>query len=165
MPTVAAAIRFFKAKHKDITPKSVADVVAELLALKKSRGAADRYYEDLEFRLEKFAEAFQCNIGSVTAPDVQAWLDKQKKPNGEKLSSQSYSNNRRVVSLLFKYAASRNYAHENVVEQVDKVKIVNGDCEVFTPEETTALLMAAPKDFLPCLCILKTPLFCRRGFR
>lgn len=153
LPTVAAAIRFHKAKHKAITPKSVADVVAELLALKKSRGAAERYYEDLEFRLEKFSEAFQCNINSVTAADVQAWLDKQKKPNGEKLSSQSYNNNRRVVNLLFKFATSRNFAHENVVEQVDKVKIVNRDCEVFTPEETTALLMAAPEDFLPCLAL------------
>jgi integrase len=153
LATIAAAIRFYKAKHKAITPKTVADAVAELLALKKARGAAERYYEDLEFRLEKFAEAFQCNIGSVTAADIQAWLDKQKKPNGEKLSTQSYNNNRRVVNLLCEFASSRNYAHENVVEQVDKVKIKNGECEVFTPAEAAKLLANGAEDFLPCLAL------------
>lgn len=41
LASVAAAVRFYKAKHKAITSKTVADVVAELLALKKSRGASD----------------------------------------------------------------------------------------------------------------------------
>ena len=153
LPTVAAAVRFYKAKHKAITPKSVADAVAELLALKKARGAAERYNEDLKFRLEKFAGAFPCDIGSVTAADVQAWLDNQKKPNGEKLSTQSYNNNRRVSNLLCEFAASRNYAHENVVEQVDKVKIKNGECEVFTPAEAAKLLANGAEDFLPCLAL------------
>jgi integrase len=153
LATIAAAIRFFKAKHRPITQKSVADVVAELLTLKKTRGAMERYLEDLKFRLEKFAETFQCSIGSVTAANVQAWLDSQKKANGDSLSTQSYANNRRVVGLLCKFAASRGYAHENVVEQVDKVKIKNGDCEVFTPDEAQKLMANAPQDFLPCLAL------------
>jgi len=147
LPTVAAAIRFYKAKHKVITPKSVADVVTELLALKKSRGASERYLEDLKFRLEKFVNAFQCNIDSVTTAGVQAWLD------GYKLSSQTYNNNRRVTNLLCSFATSRNYAHDNPVADVDKVKISNGECEVFTPDESASLLASAPKDFLPCLAL------------
>lgn len=74
LPGVAAAARFYKANHKTVTPKRVADVVAEMLVLKKSSGAAARYLDDLGFRLEKFAEKFQCNVGSVTTADVQAWL-------------------------------------------------------------------------------------------
>jgi len=147
LPTVAAAIRFYKAKHKAITPKNVADVVAELLALKKSRGASERYLEDLQFRLDKFSDAFQCNIGSVTTTAVQAWLD------GHKLSTQSYNNNRRVAHLLCEFAARRNYAHDNPVAGVDKVKISNGECEVFTPDEATKLLASAPEDFVPCLAL------------
>lgn len=94
LPGVAAAARFYKAKHKSVTPKRVADVVADLLALKKARGAAARYLDDLQFRLEKSAEKFPCNIGSVTTADVQAWLD------GLKLSSQSYVNNRGVFTCF-----------------------------------------------------------------
>ncbi len=99
----------------------MAEVLAELLVLKKSRGASERYLEDLKFRLEKFAAAFQCNIGSVTTATVQAWSD------GQKLSTQSYNNNRRVVHLLCAFATSRSYAHDNPVAKVDKVKITNGE--------------------------------------
>ena len=55
MASVAAAVRVYKAKHKAITPKSVAEVVAEMLALNKARGASARYLEDLTFRPENFA--------------------------------------------------------------------------------------------------------------
>ena len=147
LPGVAAAARFYKAKHKTVTPKRVADVVTELLALKKNRGAADRYLDDLRFRLEKFTEKFQCNVGSVTTADVQAWLD------GLKLSSQSYANNRRVAHLLFEFAVARGYALDNPAAKVERPKIRNGEIEIFTPEETRKLLAAASEDFLPCLAL------------
>lgn len=144
---VAAAARFYKAKHKTVTAKRVADVVAELLAVKKSRGASSRYLDDLKFRLEKFAEAFQCNIGSVTTATVQAWLDSQK------LGTQSYANNRRVAHLLCEFAVARGYALDNVVADVERVKVRNGEIEIFTPEETRNLLAGAPEDFQPCLAL------------
>ena len=147
LASVAAAIRFYKAKHKTITQKSVADVVRELLAVKKSRGASERYLEDLKFRLDKFADAFQCNIASVATAAVQEWLDKQK------LSSQSYNNNRRVAHLLCEFAVSRSYAHDNAVAQVEKVKIKNGECQVFTPDEARKLLVSASEDFNPCIAL------------
>jgi integrase len=143
----AAAARFYKAKHKTVTAKRVADVVAELLALKKSRGASVRYLQDLRLRLDKFAGKFPCNIGSVTTPDVQAWLD------GLKLSSQSYANNRRVAHLLFEFAVARGYAMDNPAAKVERPKIRNGEVEIFTPAETRKLLAAAPEDFLPCLAL------------
>jgi integrase len=147
LPGVAAAARFYKTKHKSVTPKRVADVVAELLALKKSRGASLRYLQDLRLRLDKFAEKFPCNIGSVTTPDVQTWLD------GLKLSSQSYANNRRVAHLLFEFAVARGYAMDNPTAKVERPKIRNGEVEIFTPGETRRLLAAAPEDFLPCLAL------------
>lgn len=52
----------------------------------------------MKFRLEKFAAAFKCSIGSATTAAVQAWLD------GQKLSTQSYNNNRRVAHLLCAFA-------------------------------------------------------------
>lgn len=147
LPGVAAAARFYKAKHKTVTPKRVADVVSELLALKKTRGASERYLGDLKFRLEKFADKFQCNIGSVQTSDIQTWLDSQK------LSTQSYANNRRVVHLLFEFALARSYCLDNPAAKVERPKIRNGECEVFTPGEADKLLASAPDDFLPCLAL------------
>jgi integrase len=122
-------------------------VVAELLALKESRGGAERYVSDLKFRLEKFADRFQCNVGSVQTSDIQAWLD------GLKLSSQSYSNNRRVAHLLFEFAIARGYCLDNPALKVERPKIRNGEVKVFSPDEARRLLAAAAEDFLPCLAI------------
>ena len=119
--------------------------VAELLALKKSRGASARYLDDLRFRLEKFADQFPCNIGSVTTADMQAWLD------GLKFSSQSYANNRRVRSPAFRDCRARGYCLDNPAAKVENPKIRNGEVKILTPDETRKLLAAAPEDFLPAL--------------
>lgn len=150
---VTAAARFYKARNKTVTAKRVADVVAELLKVKESRGASVRYLNDLRFRLEKFSDAFQCNIGNVETKSVQAWLDGMKRLNGTKLSSQSYNNNKRVVYMLFEFAIARGYAIDNPVKTVESVKIRNGNVEIYTPSEIAKLLAAADSDFLPCLAI------------
>ena len=144
---VQAAAELYKSKHKKITDKRVGEVIAELIALKKSRGASERYVDDLRFRLEKFGTRFQCNLSSVQTPDIQEWLD------GLKLSSQSYANNRRVVHLLFEHGVTRGYCLDNPAANVESPKIKNGEVKIFTPEETRRLLAAASEDFLPCLAI------------
>ena len=150
---VTAAARFYKARNKTVTAKRVTDVVAELLKVKESRGASARYLNDLRFRLEKFSDAFQCNIGNVETKSVQAWLDGMKRLNGAKLSSQSYNNNKRVVYLLFEFAIARGYAIDNPVKAVESVKIRNGNVEIYTPAEIAKLLAAVDSDFLPCVAI------------
>jgi len=147
LSNLKAAAQFWHSRHKKITDKRVADVVAELIALKTSRGGAERYVSDLKFRLDKFADKFQCNIGSVQTSDIQAWLD------GLKLSSQSYANNRRVAHLLFEFAVARGYALDNPALKVERPKIRNGEVKIFTPDEARKLLAAATKDFQPCLAI------------
>ena len=144
---VVAAAKFYAARHKRTTPKRVADVVAELLAIKATRGASARYLGDLRYRLGRFATAFVKNIGDVTTAEIQAWLD------GQKLASQSYANTRRVVHLLFEFATARGHASDNPVEGVERIKIRNGEIEIFTPVEMSRLFAAAAPDFLPCLVL------------
>jgi integrase len=147
---VVAAARFFKAKHKTVTPRRVADALAELLALKKARGKSERYLRDLRSRLNRFAGTFQKNIGDVTTPEVQGWLD------GMKLSSRSVKNYRAALETLFGFAESRGYIFKggNPVDDTEKVSS-NGDgaIEIFTPKEIAALLNHAPADYLPLLAL------------
>jgi integrase len=147
---VVAAARFFKAKHKTVTPKRVADALAELLALKKARGKSERYLRDLRSRLNRFAGTFQKNIGDVTTPEVQGWLD------GMKLSSRSVKNYRAALETLFGFAESRGYIFKggNPVDDTEKIS-GNGDgaIEIFTPKEIAALLNHAPADYLPLLAL------------
>ena len=62
---VVAAAKFYRQRHKLVTPKPVADVVAELLEVKAARNASERYLQDLRVRLGKFAGDFvrdACNV-------------------------------------------------------------------------------------------------------
>jgi hypothetical protein len=129
LPSVVAAAKSYAARNKRTTAKRVPDVVAELLKVKETRGASKRYLDDLRYRLNRFADKFERDTCNVTTADVQAWLDTQK------LGSQSYANTRCVLHLFFKFAVARGYASDNPAEGVERVKVRNGELEIFAPDE------------------------------
>jgi integrase len=145
LPNLHAAAKFYAARHKKTERKRVAEVVAELLQVKAARKASPRYLDDLRSRLTRFGEAFAKDAGDVTTAEVQAWLDNQR------LSVQTYVNNRRVAHVLFEFAVARAYATDNPVAATENLKAGGGDIAVFTPGEIRKLLAAASPDFLPCL--------------
>ncbi len=144
---IVEATKSYVARHAPIQPKSVAEVVTELIAVKKSRNASLPYVQDLRTRLGRFAEAFRMDAGNVTTPEVQAWLD------GLKLSTQSYVNFRRVLHLFFQFAVARRYAFENPVAGTESVKVNGREIEIFSPDEIARLLSAASPEFLPVLAV------------
>jgi len=73
------AAKSYVARHTPIQPKSVAEVIAELIAVKESRNSSLPYLQDLRTRLGRFAAAFKMEAGNVTTPEVQAWLDGLKR--------------------------------------------------------------------------------------
>jgi integrase len=147
LPNMTAACKFYAARHKQTTKKPVAEVVAELLAVKESRGASPRYLDDLRSRFNRVAGAFRKDACNVTTADIQAWLDAQK------FSPQGYSDYRNRLHLLFNFAVARAYAIDNPVAGVEKVKARGGDVAIFTPSEIAKLLAAASPEFLPSLAI------------
>jgi integrase len=147
LPALLAAVDFYHARHKTLTRKPVAEVVAELLAVKESRGKSDRYLADLRFRLGRFADAFRKDCCDVTTAEVQAWLDSLG------LSNQSYKNFRTVAHQLFAFAVARGYASDNPVAGTEKVEAENREPDPYKPSEIRKLLAAATPDFLPCLAI------------
>jgi site-specific recombinase XerD len=150
LPSIHAAVSFYKARHKLVTKQPVAVVVAELLKVKGSRGASVRYAADLRLRLERFAGDCNKDCCNVTTADLQAWLDALG------LAPQSYRNYRTVLHTLFEFAVARGYAADNPVAGVEKLKVRNGDIEIFKPVEIARLLESARAnypDFLPSLAI------------
>jgi integrase len=147
LPNLHAAVKFYCARRKQTTAKRVADVVAELLAVKAARGASVRYLQDLRSRLGRFAEAFRKNAGDVTTAAVQEWLD------GLKLSPQSYKNFQTVLHLLFGFCVARGYAADNPVATVESVKVSGRDVEIYTPGELAKLLTCVAAGALPAMAI------------
>jgi integrase len=147
LENVPVACRFFVERNKRTTPKRVADVVTELLAVKETRGAAPRYIQDLRNRLTIFAESFAKDAANVTTADLQAWFD------AKKFGSQNFMGYRRVIHLLFEFAIARGYAVENPAAMMERVKVKHGATQIFTPAEITRLLACASADFMPSLAI------------
>jgi len=145
------AATFFKRHGADtITPRSVPDVVAELVAAREARGKSKRYVDDLRARLRKFAQSFAVDISAVTTSDVQSWLD------GLDVAPRTAKNFRGALSTLFKFAAARQYIAKGENAATDTERITtNGDgaIEIYSPEEIAALLKAAPKTFLPFIAL------------
>jgi integrase len=132
-----------------VTRKRVADVVAELIAAKEARGKSPRYVGDLSARLNRFAKSFAVDISTVTTAEVQKWLD------GLKLSPQSARNFRTVIGTLFSFAESRGYIFKggNPIEGTEQITANGGNIQIFTPDEITALLKAATREFLPVIAL------------
>ena len=142
-----AAAKSYAVRHKRTVAKRVSEVVKELLTVKESRKASDRYLQDLRSRLNRFGEAFQKDACNVTTPEIQAWLDE------EEFSPQNYKNFRTVLHLLFEFAVARGYASDNPVAAVESIEVRGNDVAIFTPKEIARLLSAASPDFVPCLAI------------
>jgi integrase len=148
---IVEAAKFYSTRRPDLLARrTVAEAVAELLAIKEARGKSSRYLADLRERLARFADAFAVDVGTVTTGDVQRFLD------GLKLAPQTVKNFRRVLYTLFSFAEARGYIFKggNPVADTEKVDTNGGGAiEIFTPAELTALLTAAPKAFVPVLAI------------
>jgi integrase len=146
---VEAAVFYARHRADKITPRRVADVVAELIASKEGRKSA-RYVSDLRARLNRFAADFAVDIGTITGPDVQGWLDRLK------LAPRTAKNFRSCLCTLFSFAESHGFALKgaNPAAATDEISTDDdGAIEIFTPAEILALLKAAPVDFLPVIAI------------
>ncbi len=145
---LAAAEYFARQSPDNLTPRTVAEVVAELVATKVTT-RTENTVSDLRNRLGIFAKAFACNIASVTTTDVQRWLD------GLKVTDRTRLNYRLKVSQLFTFAERRGYIpkHGNPVDHTERPEPQNSEVTIYSTKEVGALLAAASDAFRPCLAL------------
>jgi integrase len=132
--------------------KRVSDVVAELLAAKEEVGRADRYLRDLKFRLSSFAQAemFEATpIHTITSGQIEDWL------KGLSSGPVDRNNYRRVLSVLFNFAAKKKYAlpNSNPIKDVEIASTKPGKPGILTLDEVRALISASTRDFLPAIVL------------
>ena len=137
--------------QRDSLPaKTVQEVVDEMIASKQREGREPKTIEELRYRLDKFAQAFQCPIASITKSDIQGLLD------GLHKSKCNTINYRSKLSGLFNWAWRRDYVLSNPVQSTERPACENCTVEIYTPAELTSLIAGAKKerrDYLPCLLI------------
>lgn len=146
-----AARHFAKFNPAKVEQRLVAEVIADLLAVKAADGCSADYLTDLRQRLNRFADRFAVDISTVTTADVQMFLD------GLKLGRQSKKNFRTVIGTLFSFAEARGYICKgsNPVFDTEEVKVKSngGSIAIFTPDEIEKLLKAAQPSLIPFLAV------------
>jgi integrase len=149
--TLKEAVDFFRRRNPAALQKrTVRQAVDEMLAAKRAAKLSDIHLKDLDCRLNRFADAFQLNIGGVSGTMLQAWLD------GMKSSGRSKRNYLAVVAALFRFCIKRKYLPKEAIEEIEAIqqpKADNGEIEIFTPGEMREILTAACPEMVPWLAI------------
>jgi integrase len=140
------ALQFWKRHHDDAIPeKRVADVVTELVNGLRKDGRSESHVAEMERVLQKFADTFQTNIGSITTADINAYL------RGLKTSPASRNIYRRKIVTLFNYARRVGYLPDKTTAATNaaKAKEHGREIEIYSAEEMSRLLQHASDNLRP----------------
>jgi integrase len=144
------AVRFYARHHgRDIKRKAVADAVREMIEAKKRDGVSDVYLNDLRYRLGTFANAFQCDLVSLTPDDVRSFFDCIK------LGARSFNNFLRVLKTFCRFAQDRGWLSKeaDLLGSVKRRKDRSTPVEILAPQELAALLQCSTPQIAPCFAL------------
>ncbi len=145
------AVRFYAEHgHQRLTKKSVEEVVADFLKIRKQDGCSERYLQDIRSRLGRFAEAFHMGIADVGTVIMDEWI------RSLNVAARSRKNFRILLVALFNFAKSCGYLAKDATTAADALpvpKIAAGEVEIYSPEEMMRMLQAADEHTLPLLCL------------
>ncbi|MBV9008595.1 MAG: tyrosine-type recombinase/integrase [Verrucomicrobia bacterium] len=144
------AARFYARHHGvGIERKPISAAVDEMIAAKKRKGVSELYLADLRYRLGKFADAFHCDVNSLTKSDVARFLDALK------LSPRSHNNFLRALRAFFTYAKRHDCLSKEIdlLERVEKRTEKKAPVEIFTPKQLAALVRHSPAQLQPCIAL------------
>jgi integrase len=140
--------------------KTVRDVVDELV--KEKRGnLSERHVEDLDSRLGRFADDFQCRLAAVTGHQVREWIGSltgvkggSKTATPRSLSPRSKNNYLLALQNLVSFAKEKKYLPKLWDElNLSPIKTRRQDVEIFTPDEVEKLLKHANAKLLPYVAL------------
>ena len=148
---VIEAAREYAKRHPAKLPLvKVADLVTEFLGEKEKQGRSERHLETLKSHCKRFGDAICMNIGSVTASDVELFLDSLE------VGPRTRDNIVNSINTLFEYAKRKRYLPTDHDELSRVTRLSNnedGPIEIYTPEEMKALLTAAEESLVPFIAI------------
>ena len=148
---VIEACRNHAKRHPAQMPKKlVSEVVAEFLAEKEAQGKSDRHRETLKSHCTRFGNSVRMNIGSITAPDVDLFLD------GLKVGARTRDNIANSIRTMFEFAKRKRYLPSDYDEMNRVARMDNdhdGPIEIYAPGELAKLLEDADKSLTPFIAI------------
>lgn len=144
------AAKFYRLHaHRELSQRTVEQVLQEFIAIREADGVSIRYLQDVRSRLGRFAKAFQMDIAEAETGQIDEWL------RSLKVAARSRKNFRILLVALFRFARDRGYLSDDVITAADRLpvpKAEGGEIEIYTVDEMAALLRHADEHTLPVLC-------------
>lgn len=153
------AAKFFADRHPANMPRmSIAAVVTEFIADRKSAGCSAIHLRDLQIRLaQQFAGAFTIPLLALTAPMVQAFVYGLKNArSGEPSSNRSKENMLRCIVSLANFARRMKYIPAELAMEISEIpapKKQPVSIGIYNAEEIATLLAAVDSEVIPALAI------------
>ncbi|MEN9285452.1 MAG: hypothetical protein RLZZ179_2945 [Verrucomicrobiota bacterium] len=146
----AMATQYAKHFGSVVRQATVPEVVEQLIASRKQDGSGRRHLVQLGSVLRRFASACPGPILDVTSAEIDAWL------RSLKVSPMSRNSMLVTVNILFSFALEQNYlpaGQPTAASQLRKVKVPDSEIGIFTPDEFSRIIHAAPDRLIPLLAI------------
>jgi len=152
---VAACKAFAKRSPASREHLPLSKAVDDYIASKASKGRSDRHLDDLRSRLARFVTDHPgAALADVSTANLQSWIDKLKREDGNPLSPQSRRNFAVVVGAMLNHHRRRGSIIDNPAVDLEREKVRSTDAiEFWTPDEAEALLRVCPIVALPALAI------------
>jgi integrase len=156
--TLAEMGQFYKQKHPANMPrKTVAEVVAEFIADRRSADCSAVHVHDLEIRLGQFSKAFVLPIIAVSAPLVQQWIYGLKNQKTKKdTAARTKENMLRQIVSLFNFARRQKYVPAELALELSEIstpKKQHAPIGIYTPDQMRAMFAVADVAIIPALAI------------
>ncbi len=155
--SLADAVADYAKRHPaNMTRKTVAEAVAEMINDRRTAGCSVAHMRDLENRLGRFADAFQVPIASLSAPMVRDYLRTLAREDGVPVTNRTRRNVQRIVTSLFHFCRKQRFVTRELVDEIAEIespKMEAVETGVFTPEQLRKMLFSAPDDIRAALAI------------
>jgi integrase len=141
--SVLSAVKEHVNRRRRVVEKAVSEIVREMLDAKERDGLSRRYIQTLRGHLNRFAGAFQTNIGGVTAWMIDRWLAAQQ------VGPRARNNIRMSIITLFHFARAQGYLAKGQPTEADdvaKAKDRGGKIGIFAPAVMAKIMKKAARE-------------------
>jgi integrase len=144
------AAEFYAKRHpKNLTPKTVGQVVDELTQAKTEAGRSRVYISDLRYRCGRFSDAFRCDLVDVTGDLIEDFLQSLK------LSARSRNNFIRAIRTLVEFAIRKRYLPKDweELDALERHTEASETIALFTPGELRTILARTRIEMIPFITL------------
>ena len=155
---LAEISQFYQQRNPaNMARKSVAEIVADFIADRRSAGCSEIHLNDLEIRLGQFSRAFELPIMAVSPVLVQQWIYGLKNQKTKKdCAARTKGNMHRQIVSLFNFARRQKYVPAELALELSEIstpKKKHAPILIYTADEMRAILAKADAAITPALCI------------